>query len=397
MIAGSRPKVVNSPSSHTALTMFKIWSRVVLSEEATEQQPLMPKSLKNRCTVTTKSAGQVDVFREKEVHGDPAGDSGKAKTMPVQDVMRSRVIILACCEDWSEHCAQQAVRTFEFFSSHFEGETLNFLSMEKMQKQCGLRERKYGSTGKKSVIVLCTKQEQHISVKGSLRSFRKLYTLRTWIYSGSFIEFVAEVIVLRNAIAVASTVRKQSLNCHLKWSRSGWLVAGSALYGLVADRLTAELSGTGTVYGDAIEADQISAESGCEVDAGVRESIEGRVYSPRELLDPVGDGKGGHRHLWAAACIEDIAGTVGNTTDAIEVATFEDGVEVEEAKGESGLSTEGGRNGGSNFLRLDGVTGAEAVESGDLEVSSEGAEPLVEILSAVESTLRQRVPVGPSS
>jgi hypothetical protein len=49
--------------------------------------------------------------------------------------MRSRVIILACCEDWSEHCAQQAVRTSEFFSSHFEGETLNLLSTEKMQKQ----------------------------------------------------------------------------------------------------------------------------------------------------------------------------------------------------------------------------------------------------------------------
>jgi hypothetical protein len=79
------------------------------------------------------------------------------------------------------------------------------------------------------------------------------------------------------------------------------------------------------------------------------------------------------------------------------VATFEDGVEVEEAKGESGLSTEGGRDRGSNFLRLGGVTGAEAVEPGDPEVSSEGAEPLVEILSAVESTLRQRVPVGPSS
>jgi hypothetical protein len=39
------------------------------------------------------------------------------------------------------------------------------------------------------------------------------------------------------------------------------------------------------------------------------------------------------------------------------VVTFADGFDVEEGKGESGLSTEGGRDVGSNFLRLDGVTG----------------------------------------
>jgi hypothetical protein len=81
----------------------------------------------------------------------------------------------------------------------------------------------------------------------------------------------------------------------------------------------------------------------------------------------------------------------------MEVGTFEEGVEVEEAKGESGLSIEEGRDRGSNFLCFNGVTGAEAVEPADPEVSSEGADALDEILSEVEATLRRRIPVGISS
>jgi hypothetical protein len=81
----------------------------------------------------------------------------------------------------------------------------------------------------------------------------------------------------------------------------------------------------------------------------------------------------------------------------MEVVTFADSVDVEEAKGESGLSTEGGGDVGSNFLRFDGITGAEAVEPAEPEVSSEGANAFDEILSAVESTLRRRIPVGLSS
>ncbi|KAJ7895745.1 hypothetical protein B0H13DRAFT_1885450 [Mycena leptocephala] len=59
---------------------------VALSEKATQQQPLMLKSLKKQAVETTI----VDVFREKELHGDTAGDSGKARTMPVQMVTHEK-------------------------------------------------------------------------------------------------------------------------------------------------------------------------------------------------------------------------------------------------------------------------------------------------------------------
>jgi hypothetical protein len=76
----------------------------------------------------------------------------------------------------------------------------------------------------------------------------------------------------------------------------------------------------------------------------------------------------------------------------MEVVTFADGVDVEEAKGESGLSTEGGGDIGSNFLRFDGVTGAEAVEPAAPEVSSEEC-----IRRNIECSRTQRIPVGLSS
>jgi hypothetical protein len=75
---------------------------------------------------------------------------------------------------------------------------------------------------------------------------------------------------------------------------------------------------------------------------------------------------------------------------------FEDSVEVEGAEGESEPFIEGG-DGRSNFLRLDGVTGADVVEPVDPEVSSEGADALEEILNAAASTLTRRIPVGLSS